>query len=209
MIYLLGCSGYIGNAYKRLLESNGIPFRSLARSEVDYTNIGTLTAALREDKPEFLINVAGYTGKPNVDACEMHKSECLAGNSVLPGSSPKPARMQTCPGVTYPQAAFIRVVDRMARGSRKRTPRISASGRITVHSTAGPKRWARRRWPTIQTFTFGACAFRSTNSNTPQLSHQVNALSAPSKCNQFHLGVAGVRRGQLALLANARPLWDL
>ena len=85
MIYLLGGSGYIGNAYKRLLESNGIPFRSLARSEVDYTNIGTLTAALREDKPQFLINAAGYTGKPNVDACEMHKSECLAGNSVLPG----------------------------------------------------------------------------------------------------------------------------
>jgi dTDP-4-dehydrorhamnose reductase len=35
--------------------------------------------------PEFLINAAGYTGRPNVDACEFHKSECLAGNAVLPG----------------------------------------------------------------------------------------------------------------------------
>ena len=24
--------------------------------------------------------------KPNVDACEVHKAECLAGNAVLPGT---------------------------------------------------------------------------------------------------------------------------
>ena len=40
---------------------------------------------LRRDKPEFLINAAGYTGKPNVDACELHKTECLFGNAVFPG----------------------------------------------------------------------------------------------------------------------------
>ena len=32
-----------------------------------------------------MINAAGYTGKPNVDACELHKAECLLGNAVLPG----------------------------------------------------------------------------------------------------------------------------
>jgi len=81
----MGGSGYIGNAYKRYFERRGISFLSLSRSEVDYTNLATLTAALRADKPEFLINAAGYTGKPNVDACEIHKAECLAGNAVLPG----------------------------------------------------------------------------------------------------------------------------
>ena len=40
---------------------------------------------LRELRPEFLINSAGYTGKPNVDACEIHRTECLDGNAVLPG----------------------------------------------------------------------------------------------------------------------------
>src|SRR6185312_2877349 len=45
-----------------------------------------LTELLRREKPEFLINAAGYTGKPNVDACELHKSECLMGNAVLPGT---------------------------------------------------------------------------------------------------------------------------
>ena len=75
----------MGNAYQACFKRKGISFRSLSRSEVDYTNLNTLTAALRAQKPEFLVNAAGYTGKPNVDACEFHKSECLAGNAVLPG----------------------------------------------------------------------------------------------------------------------------
>ena len=85
MIYLLGGSGYVGHAYQALLTRKGIPFRNLRRADVDYTNPATLLAALRADRPEFLINAAGYTGKPNVDACELHKHECLFGNAVLPG----------------------------------------------------------------------------------------------------------------------------
>jgi dTDP-4-dehydrorhamnose reductase len=85
MIYLLGGSGYVGSAYKVFFEQKSICYRSLKRAEVDYGDVETLTAALRADKPSFLINAAGYTGKPNVDACEVHKAECLEGNAVLPG----------------------------------------------------------------------------------------------------------------------------
>lgn len=85
MIYLLGGSGYVGHAYQGLLARKGIPFRNVRRAELDYTNPDTLRLALQRDKPEFLINAAGYTGKPNVDACELHKHECLFGNAVLPG----------------------------------------------------------------------------------------------------------------------------
>jgi len=85
MIYLLGGSGYVGHAYQELLTRKGIPFRNLKRSEVDYSDPAVLTAALKAGKPDFLINAAGYTGKPNVDACELHKAECLFGNAVLPG----------------------------------------------------------------------------------------------------------------------------
>jgi dTDP-4-dehydrorhamnose reductase len=85
MIYLLGGSGYVGQAYQALLTRKGIPFRNLRRAELDYTNPAVLTAALKADKPAFLINAAGYTGKPNVDACELHKTECLFGNAVFPG----------------------------------------------------------------------------------------------------------------------------
>jgi len=84
MIYLLGGSGYVGQAYQTLLTRKNIPFRNLRRADIDYTEIATLTAALEADKPEFLINAAGYTGKPNVDACENDKAECLFGNAVLP-----------------------------------------------------------------------------------------------------------------------------
>jgi dTDP-4-dehydrorhamnose reductase len=85
MIYLLGGSGYVGTAYQALFKRKGLAFRNLRRSEVDYADVGTLRSALQRDKPEFLVNAAGYTGKPNVDACELHKAECLQGNAVLPG----------------------------------------------------------------------------------------------------------------------------
>ena len=85
MIYLLGGSGYVGQAYQALLARKGVPFRNLRRAELDYTRRDVLRDALLRDKPAFLINAAGYTGKPNVDACELHKHECLFGNAVLPG----------------------------------------------------------------------------------------------------------------------------
>jgi 3,5-epimerase/4-reductase len=97
MIYLLGGSGYVGHAYQALLKRQGIPFRNLRRAEVDYTRPGVLLESLLRDKPEFLINAAGYTGKPNVDACEIHKAECLLGNAVLPGII-----AQACEGAGVP-----------------------------------------------------------------------------------------------------------
>lgn len=86
MIYLLGGSGYVGSAYQALLTRRGLPFRNVRRADFDYTDRTALTGLLRREKPEFLINAAGYTGKPNVDACELHKSDCLMGNAVLPGT---------------------------------------------------------------------------------------------------------------------------
>ena len=85
MIYLLGGSGYVGQAYQKLLTSKRIAFKNLQRKDFDYTDVATLVEALRSDKPDFLINAAGYTGKPNVDACEVDKANCLFGNAILPG----------------------------------------------------------------------------------------------------------------------------
>lgn len=85
MIYLLGGSGYVGKAYQKLLKKKGVSFKTLARENLDYTNVNTLIRALEADQPDFLINAAGYTGKPNVDACESDKMNCLFGNAILPG----------------------------------------------------------------------------------------------------------------------------
>lgn len=84
MIALLGASGYIGQAFAAELQRRGREFVSVSRQNVDYTRSGELLRFLREAKPEFLINCAGYTGKPNVDACEIAKADTLAGNTLLP-----------------------------------------------------------------------------------------------------------------------------
>ena len=86
MIYLLGGSGYVGTAYQALLQRKGLAFRNIRRADFDYTDRAALTELLRREKPAFLINAAGYTGKPNVDACELHKADCIMGNAVLPGT---------------------------------------------------------------------------------------------------------------------------
>lgn len=85
MILILGGSGYVGTAFRQFFDQSGIAYRNLSRREVDYTRLETLCRFLDDATPQFLINCAGYTGKPNVDACELHKSECLAANAVLPG----------------------------------------------------------------------------------------------------------------------------
>lgn len=85
MILLLGGSGYVGGAYQALFQSKKISFRSLSRSEVDYSRPEVLRDFLRQNRPDFLLNAAGYTGKPNVDASEDQKLNCLMANAVLPG----------------------------------------------------------------------------------------------------------------------------
>ena len=84
MILLLGASGYIGQAFARELQRRQWPFQPLSRSEADYTRFDVLLEFLKKHKPAFLVNAAGYTGKPNVDACEVARADTLAGNALLP-----------------------------------------------------------------------------------------------------------------------------
>jgi dTDP-4-dehydrorhamnose reductase len=84
MILLLGASGYIGEAFAKELQRRKKEFLSLSRKQTDYTRFGPLLDLLKSRKPEFVINSAGYTGKPNVDACEIAKADTLAGNTLLP-----------------------------------------------------------------------------------------------------------------------------
>jgi len=84
MILLLGATGYIGEAFQTVLRQRGRPFTTLSRAQVDYSRFDRLLDCLRSTKPEFLINAAGYTGKPNVDACENARADTLQGNTLLP-----------------------------------------------------------------------------------------------------------------------------
>jgi dTDP-4-dehydrorhamnose reductase len=84
MILLLGASGYIGTAFANELQRRKKDFVSVSRGQMDYTRFDSLLEFLKSKKPEFVINAAGYTGKPNVDACEDAKADTLAGNTLLP-----------------------------------------------------------------------------------------------------------------------------
>ena len=81
---LLGATGYIGQVFARELTARALPFEAPARGRTDYTRFDVLTELLRRAKPDFLINAAGYTGKPNVDACETHRADTLQGNTLFP-----------------------------------------------------------------------------------------------------------------------------
>lgn len=85
MIVVLGGSGYVGSAIVEALGRRGLAYRSVSRTDCDYTSQRQLAALLEDVRPQFLINAAGFTGRPNVDACEAAKVDCLAGNALLPG----------------------------------------------------------------------------------------------------------------------------
>ena len=84
MVLLLGKNGYVG---RRFIESSIglINLISVSRTDLDYYNPKSLSEFLNSKNIRFLVNAAGFTGKPNVDACELAKYECLQGNAVLPG----------------------------------------------------------------------------------------------------------------------------
>jgi dTDP-4-dehydrorhamnose reductase len=83
-VIVLGAGGYIGQSFARELDRRRRAFRPLSRREVDYTRFDVLLRFLRDQRPEFVINAAGYTGKPNVDACEVARADTLEGNTLLP-----------------------------------------------------------------------------------------------------------------------------
>jgi dTDP-4-dehydrorhamnose reductase len=84
MIILLGASGYFGQAFEAELRRRELPHRSVSRQQVDYTRFDRLLELLRDSKASFVINAAGFTGRPNVDACETARTETLQGNTLLP-----------------------------------------------------------------------------------------------------------------------------
>lgn len=85
MYIILGKNGYIAEAIIKELKSRDLPHVAWSRSEVDYTNLAELKYNLYILGDDLhIINCAGYIGKPNVDACELAKADCIEGNVLLP-----------------------------------------------------------------------------------------------------------------------------
>ena len=82
MIVLFGATGYVGKTFYRELLNKGFNVAKFKWSDYTVHNINTLAADLSTAR--FVINCAGYTGTPNVDACEDDKANCLYGNAIWP-----------------------------------------------------------------------------------------------------------------------------
>jgi dTDP-4-dehydrorhamnose reductase len=81
-VLILG-GGFIGSRLNRYLKDK-ISVTLLQRSELDYTDKKIFTNFLLERSPTVVINCSGYTGSPNVDACETNKPDCLFYNVSVP-----------------------------------------------------------------------------------------------------------------------------
>lgn len=82
---LIGARGYVGGEFASQIRQRSHECSPIGRHTCDIYAVDELAATLRARSPDAVINCAGYTGKPNVDACETDKANCLAGNAVLPG----------------------------------------------------------------------------------------------------------------------------
>jgi dTDP-4-dehydrorhamnose reductase len=82
MILLLGSSGYVGTEFKKQLEKKELKYITLSHKVV--LDEVFLRDFLIYNNIKFVINAAGYIGKPNVDACELQKEETFEGNVLFP-----------------------------------------------------------------------------------------------------------------------------
>jgi dTDP-4-dehydrorhamnose reductase len=92
MYIILGKNGYIAETIFKELKSRDLPHIALSRTDVDYTNkcdfdlylLNNFHRNILEGEDIIVVNCAGYIGKPNVDACELAKADCVEGNVLFP-----------------------------------------------------------------------------------------------------------------------------
>jgi dTDP-4-dehydrorhamnose reductase len=97
MILLLGSTGYVGQAFSAELRRRGHGFIPLTRKAINYSDFNLLFDYVRRVKPRFIINAAGYRGRPNVDACEANREETLFANTLLPQTIARVCSMTNTP----------------------------------------------------------------------------------------------------------------
>jgi len=79
-IYLVfGAQGWIGGKLVALLKEKG---HTVIEGTSRLENRESVEAEILAAKPDFVLNAAGKTGRPNVDWCEDHKQETIRSNLI-------------------------------------------------------------------------------------------------------------------------------
>lgn len=76
--------GFIGTHLANYFASHDISYIHVSRVDVDYNSQSTLNTFIRSSNINTVINCSGYTGVPNVDACETNKKLCYDYNVTYP-----------------------------------------------------------------------------------------------------------------------------
>ena len=86
MYHVILGKGFVGTHLSHYFKRNNIDHKIFSQSELDYTDPNTFKDFLdTNDKDiKWVINCSGYTGVPNVDACEDNKEFCYAYNVLYP-----------------------------------------------------------------------------------------------------------------------------
>jgi len=77
MKYLIFGNGYLGQKFKK-------HFKDSVMSEVFVKDEKDVEKEIEKYKPEWVLNCAGITGRPNIDWCEDNKDATFEGNVLLP-----------------------------------------------------------------------------------------------------------------------------
>lgn len=83
-ILLLGKAGYLAGFFLRYFRQKDISSLAIGRRDLDFAQPDLFRDFCLKQKPALVINCAGFTGKPNVDACETQQEACRFGNVILP-----------------------------------------------------------------------------------------------------------------------------
>jgi UDP-glucose 4,6-dehydratase len=78
--------GFVGTALSNYFSRSELQYIAQNRASLDYTDKDTLYNFLKDkkDKISYIISCFGYTGSPNVDACETNKQDCWNWNVNYP-----------------------------------------------------------------------------------------------------------------------------
>jgi dTDP-4-dehydrorhamnose reductase len=80
-LVITGAAGTLGQAFARLCELRGLPYRLLSRNEMDIAESAGVAAALQALHPWAVVNTAGYV---RVDEAERDADTCLRSNAEGP-----------------------------------------------------------------------------------------------------------------------------
>ena len=86
MYHVILGKGFVGTHLSQFFRQNNIDHKIFSQSELDYTDPNTFKDFLDSNDKDikWVINCSGYTGVPNVDACEDNKELCYAYNVLYP-----------------------------------------------------------------------------------------------------------------------------